>query len=208
MKELFNRLLDRPRYQKISLLAALILFILALDYLSWYSPLADEIADLSARTGSARAERDRKKRLAEKLPALRQQVSLLDGMLKEAMAELPDRKEIPDLLSTVSTKATEAGLDILLFRPRAENPRDFYAEVPVDVRVRGGFRNLVTFFDEVNRLPRLINIDNIEIKNPHIEGEQMIVEASALATAFRFLDEAERARIAAEKAAKERAAKK
>lgn len=208
MKELLNRLLDRPKHQKVGLLAALILLILLLDYVSFYSPLADQIADLSAHVESVRTERDKKKKLAANLPKLREQASLLDGMLKEAVAQLPDRKEIPDLLSSVSTKATEAGLEILLFRPRAENPQDFYAEVPVDVVVRGGFQNLVTFFDEVGRLPRLININNIEIKNPRTEGDRVTVEASALTTAFRFLDEAERAKIAAEKAAKEKAAKK
>ncbi len=208
MKELLNRLLDRPKHQKIVLLAALILLILLLDYLSFYSPLADQIADLSAHVDSARVERDKKKKLVANLPALRQQAGLLDGMLKEAMAQLPDRREIPDLLSSISTKVTGAGLEILLFRPRAENLQEFYAEVPVDVVVRGGFQNLVTFFDEVGRLPRLININNIEIKNPRIESDQMTVEASALTTAFRFLDEAERAKIAAEKAAREKAAKK
>ncbi len=208
MKDLLNRLLDRPKYQKVSFLAAFILFILLLFYLSWYAPLADQIADLSARVRSAHSERDKKKRLAANLPALRQQVGLLDGMLKEAVAQLPDRKEIPDLLSSVSTKATEAGLQILLFRPRAENLQEFYAEVPVDIVVRGGFQNLVTFFDDVGRLPRLVNINNIEIKNPKVEGDQVAVEASALTTAFRFLDEAERAKIAAEKAAREKAAKK
>ncbi len=208
MKELLNRLLDRPKHQKAGLLAGLILVILLLDYLSFYSPLADQIADLSAHIESARTERDKKKKLAANLPALKEQVRLLDGMLKEAMAQLPDRKEIPDLLSSISTKVTESGLEILLFRPRPENPQEFYAEVPVDILVRGGFQNLVTFFDEVGRLPRLINLQNIEIKNPKINGDQVTVEASTLATTFRFLDEAERAKIAAEKAAKEKAAKK
>ncbi len=207
MKELLNRLLDRPKHQKIGLLAALILVIFLLDYLSFYSPLAVQIAQLSAHAERARAERDRKKKLAAHLPALRQQARLLDGMLKEAMAQLPDRRQIPDLLSNVSSRATAAGLEILLFRPRAETLREFYAEVPVDIVVRGGFQNLVTFFDEVGRLPRLININNIEIKNPKMSGDEVTVEASALTTAFRFLDEAERAKIAAEKA-KEKAAKK
>ena len=208
MKELLNRLLDRSKHQKLGLLAALILAILLLDYVSFYSPLADQIADLSAHVESARMERDKKKKLAANLPALKEQARLLDGMLKEAMAQLPDRKEIPDLLSSISTKVTESGLEILLFRPRPENPQEFYVEIPVDIVVRGGFHNLVTFFDEVGRLARLINLQNIEIKNPKINGDQVTVEASTLATTFRFLDEAERAKIVAEKAAKEKAAKK
>ena len=116
------------------------------------------------------------------------------------MAQLPDRKEIPDLLSSLSTKAREAGLEILLFRPRAENFQEFYAERPVDIVVRGGFFNAVTFFDEVGKLNRLVNIDNIDLKNPKVGGDQVALEISTLATTYRFLDEAERKKVAEEKA--------
>ncbi|MEK6600378.1 MAG: type 4a pilus biogenesis protein PilO, partial [Candidatus Binatota bacterium] len=68
--------------------------------------------------------------------------------------------------------------------------------------------NMVTFFDEVGRLNRLVNISNIEFRNPKASDDQVIMEASTLATTFRFLDEAERARKAAERAAREKAAKK
>ena len=60
------------------------------------------------------------------------------------------------------------------------------------------------FFDEVGRLNRVVNIQNIDIKKPQAQGDSSIVETSALATTFRFLDEAERKRIAKEKAAKEK----
>jgi type IV pilus assembly protein PilO len=125
--------------------------------------------------------------------------------LKEAMAQLPDRKEIPDLLSTLSNKAREAGLEILLFRPRAENFQEFYAEIPVDIVVKGGFFNAVSFFDDVSKLNRIVNIDNIDFKNPRVAGDQVTMDISNLATTYRFLDEAERKKVADAKA---KAAKK
>ncbi|MEK7334195.1 MAG: type 4a pilus biogenesis protein PilO, partial [Candidatus Binatota bacterium] len=152
--------------------------------------------------------RDKKKKEAANIPKLKEQMAQLDGMLKEAVAQLPDRKEIPDLLSSISNKVKESGLDILIFRPRAENIQEFYAEIPVDIVVRGGFHNVATFFDEVGRLNRLVNIANIELRNPKANEDQVIMEVSTVATTFRFLDEAERAKIAAERAAKEKAAKK
>jgi type IV pilus assembly protein PilO len=103
-------------------------------------------------------------------------------------------------LTNISTKAREAGLEILLFRPRAENFRDFYAEIPVDIIVRGGFYNAVTFFDEVGKLNRLVNIGNIDFKNPKVSGDQVSLDISTLATTYRFLDEAERKKLAQEKA--------
>ena len=208
MKELLDRILDLPQQQKIAILAGLIVALLLLDYFLLYSPRSDEISKLTQEIENNRSERDRKKKEVANIPKLKEQMRQLDGMLKEAVAQLPDRKEIPDLLSSISTKVKEAGLDILIFRPRAENLQEFYAEIPVDIVVRGGFHNVVGFFDEVGRLNRLVNIGNIEIKNTKASDDQVIMDVSTVATTFRFLDEVERAKKAAEKAAKEKAAKK
>ena len=208
MKELLDRILDLPRQQKIGVLAGLVVAILLLDYFLFYSPRSDEISKLTQEVESQRNERDKKKKEAANIPKLKEQMARLDGRLKEAVAQLPDRKEIPDLLSSISNKVRESGLDILIFRPRAENIQEFYAEIPVDIVVRGGFHNVATFFDEVGRLNRLVNIANIELRNPRANEDQIIMEVSTVAITFRFLDEAERGKIAAERAAKEKAAKK
>jgi len=208
LKELLDRILDLPRQQKIGVLAGLVVAILLLDYFLFYSPRSDEISKLTQEVESQRNERDKKKKEAANIPKLKEQMARLDGRLKEAVAQLPDRKEIPDLLSSISNKVKESGLDILIFRPRAENIQEFYAEIPVDIVVRGGFHNVATFFDEVGRFNRLVNIANIELRNPKAKEDQVIMEVSTVATTFRFLDEAERAKIAAERAAKEKAAKK
>ena len=205
MKELLDRILDLPRQQKIGVLAGLIVAILLLDYFLFYSPRSDEISKLTQEVENQRNERDKKKKEAANIPKLKEQMRQLDGMLKEAVAQLPDRKELPDLLTSISNKVKESGLDILIFRPRAENIQEFYAEIPVDIVVRGGFHNVATFFDEVGRLNRLVNIANIELRNPKTKEDQVIMEVSTVATTFRFLDEAERAKIAADKA---KAAKK
>ena len=208
MKELLDRILDLPQQQKIGILAGLIVALLLLDYFFFYSPNSDDISKFTQEIESDKNERDKKKKEVANIPKLKEQMRQLDGMLKEAVAQLPDRKEIPDLLSSISAKVKEAGLDILVFRPRAENLQEFYAEIPVDIVVRGGFHNVATFFDEVGRLSRLVNISNIELRNPKANQDQVIVETSTVATTFRFLDESERGKIAAEKAAKEKAAKK
>lgn len=208
MKELLDRILGLPQQQKIAVLAGLIVALLLLDYFLLYSPRSDEISKLTQENENNRSERDRKKKEVANIPKLKEQMRQLDGMLSEAVAQLPDRKEIPDLLSGISAKVKEAGLEILIFRPRAENLQEFYAEIPVDIVVRGGFHNMVTFFDEVGRLNRLVNIGNIELRNPKASDDQVIMEVSTLATTFRFLDEVERAKKAAERAAKEKAAKK
>jgi len=200
VKQLLTQILTLPRQQKIGILAGLIIFILVIGYFYVYLPGDDKATKLAEEITAVRGDRDKKKALSANLPRLQKELQEWDAKLKAAVAQLPDRKEIPDLLSSLSTKAREAGLEILLFRPRAENFQEFYAEIPVDIVVRGGFFNAVTFFDEVGKLNRLVNIDNIDLKNPKVGGDQVALEISTLTTTYRFLDEAERKKVAEEKA--------
>ena len=200
MNQLLTQILRLPRQQKIGILAGLILFLLTIGYFYVYLPADEKITKLAEEINAVRGDRDRKKALSANLFKLQNELRVWDAKLKSAVAQLPNRKEIPDLLSSLSTKAREAGLEILLFRPRAENFQEFYAEIPVDIVVRGGFFNAVTFFDEVGKLNRLVNIDNIDLKNPKVGGDQIALEISTLATTYRFLDEAERKKVAEEKA--------
>jgi type IV pilus assembly protein PilO len=200
VNQLLTQILRLPRQQKIGILAGLIIFLLVIGYFYVYLPGDDKVTRLAEEITGVRSDRDRKKALSANLPKLQKELQEWDAKLKAAVAQLPDRKEIPDLLSSLSTKAREAGLEILLFRPRAENFQEFYAEIPVDIVVRGGFFNAVTFFDEVGKLNRLVNIDNIDLKNPKVGGDQVALEISTLTTTYRFLDEAERKKVAEEKA--------
>jgi type IV pilus assembly protein PilO len=200
LNQLLDNILGRPTAQKIGILVGAIILIAALYYTFLYSPRSDQIANLLDTVETARNEKKAKTQKAANLPQLRKDLQQLDAELKKAVAQLPDKKEIADLLSSISAKAQQAGLTVLLFRPRAETYQDFYAEVPVDISVKGNFHNTVSFFDEVGRLNRLVNIDNIGFKNPTVTGDSVVLETTSVATAFRFLDEAERKKIAEQKA--------
>lgn len=200
MNKFIEDILARPKAQKIGIIACAVILLSALYYSYLYGPQSEAIAKLAESVESARNDRIIKQQKAANKQKLRQELQAMEVKLKEAVAQLPDRKEIPDLLSSLSTKAREAGLEILLFRPRAENFQEFYAAIPVDIVVRGGFHNAVTFFDDVGKLSRIVNIDNIEFRNPKISADQISLDISTLATTYRFLDETERKKVADEKA--------
>ena len=200
MNQLLENILGRPTIQKIGILVMTVILISALYFSFVYSPRSDEIAKLADSVEIARNEKNAKQLKAANLVRLRRDIEQLEMQLKKAVAELPNQKEIAALLVNISAKAQQAGLDVVLFRPRAENFQEFYAEVPVDITVKGNFHNTVSFFDEVGRLNRLVNIDNIGFKNPTISGDRVILETTSVATAFRFLDDAERKQVAEAKA--------
>jgi type IV pilus assembly protein PilO len=200
MNNYLDQILNRSQSQKIGILVGAVVLLLALGFFYVYQPTTDKIGGLTKEANKVREERDKKKKVAANFPKLNRDLQEWDVKLKTVIAQLPDRREIPDLLSNISTKARESGLEIILFRPRAENLKDFYAEIPVDIVVRGGFYNAVAFFDEVGKFNRLVNIDNIDFKNPKVTGDQVALEISTLATTYRFLDEAERKKVAEERA--------
>jgi len=208
VNQLLDNILERSKPQKIAILAAMIILISALYYSFVYSPKSDEVAKLADSVEIARNEKNAKQLKAANLPRLQRDLKMLDMQLAKAVAELPNQKQIAALLTHISAQAQQAGLNVLLFRPRPETFQEFYAEVPVDITVKGNFHNTVSFFDAVGRLDRLINIDNIGFRNPTIAGDNVIMETTSVATAFRFLNEAERKKVAEDKAKAAAKAKK
>ena len=200
MNELLDNILERPGIQKVGILVVTIILIAALYYSFLFSPRAEQVAKLADSVEIAQNEKMVKTQKSANLLRLRKDLQQLDAELKKAVAQLPEKGEIAELLSNISAKAQQVGLDVLLFRPRPEAFRDFYAEVPVDITVKGNFHNTVSFFDEVGRMNRLVNIDNIGFKNPTVAGDRVVLETTSVATAFRFLDEAERKKVAEDKA--------
>ena len=132
-----------------------------------------------------------------KAKAAAKEIHKYEKQFKEAQANfrlalriLPNKKEIPSLLESISKSGTRSGLEFLLFKPEKEISRGFYAEIPVKIQVRGGYHNLAMFFDQVARLPRIVNISNIKIKGS--KGSKRsggYLEASCVATTFRFVEQ-------------------
>lgn len=204
MNELLDRILEMPVRQRVLLLVATVFLVFGGYAYLIYWPRADEITDKEQTLASLRQDRDRKAALVANLAQAKQDVADLNAALKQAIAQLPDTKEIPDLLSGISAVARDAGLEIQQFRQKEEVYQDFYAEVPVEILVRGAYWQVESFFQRVSDLTRIVNVGNIGVKAPPlIESDPVKLQTACAATTFRFLDEEERARIAKERQKKE-----
>ena len=202
MNELLDRLFSLERRQRTILYVAVLGLVGFLYWYFLYSPKALVIQEQEELAETLRREEQKKSQMAAQLERYRAEVKELDAQLKKALAQLPGEKEIPNLLSTVSSVGRDSGLDIILFRQRPEVYRDFYAEVPVEMLMRGTYSQVTNFLQEVAELDRIVNITDISMKSPKISDGQVTLDTSCTAVTFRFLSEEERARIAAEKAKK------
>jgi type IV pilus assembly protein PilO len=196
---LLDDLRDRPGGQKAALVGALVLVAAVVDWNYWYGPERRALTQLTTQTSALRAELDTKRSKANARASAERELRDLAAELRRAEARLPDQREIADLLSSVAGSARGVGLDIVLFRQKPEVYHDFYADVPVEMAMRGTYHDVALFLDRVKRLDRIVNVSDMQLKKPRVEGERVILEGSCTATTFRFLDEAERQRLQEQK---------
>ncbi|MCB0318135.1 MAG: type 4a pilus biogenesis protein PilO [Bdellovibrionales bacterium] len=192
MNQFLEQIAERPTSHKVGIWIGILLFMTFIFWQYMYKSKSEQAAELLEKSESLEQELINKRRVARNLKKFEKEVEELNVKLKFALQELPDEQEIPDLLSSISNLARDAGLEVSLFKPAGERKRDFYAEVPVSVVVTGSFHQVATFFDEVGHLPRIVNINNISILNPTISDEKVMITSDCQAVTFRYLDEAER----------------
>jgi type IV pilus assembly protein PilO len=198
VKDLIERLLGLEPRQKLGLILGAPLLILVLYYVFLAGPRVVETAGLRQRVAEMEEDRLRKQAQTADRDKSAAQLRDVEQALARAMTQLPDRKEIPDLLSSISLLGRDSGLDILVFRQRPEAYREFYAEVPVEMEVRGTYHQVAAFLDEVGRLDRIVNVSNIEVTNPEIQDGDLLLKARSRVTTFRFLSEPERKKLTEE----------
>ncbi len=204
MNERLEAIFELPSHYRLGILGATVAAILGGYYFLFYADLGLALEEHSEAISALELEIAQKSGIAANLPKFEREVEKLDVELKKALRELPDKKEIDLLLSRISDRARDAGLDIKLFEPQPEQLKDFYAEVPVAIEVTGNYHQVATFFDEVGRLKRIVNMDQFAISNPVLDEETMRLKTSATATSFRFLDESERPNLQDKKKKKRR----
>lgn len=186
-----EKILKLPTKQKIIIFA--IVLVLEAAALVWfmYMPKYREHAGLKTELSKLQNEIDEKTRVVANLPKLQQEYDQLNQELAQALTELPNSKEIPSLLTSITALGKNAGLDFLVFRPKGESVKDFYAEVPVDITVSGSFYSVANFFAAVSNLPRIVNISNVAFADIKTMNNRVMTKVNCLATTFRFLDKKE-----------------
>ena len=124
---------------------------------------------------------------AMQLGKFRDNMKKVEKDYRLVMKALPEKQEIPALLAGISEAGKVVGLEFLLFQPKAEIKKDFYAEIPVSIKVAGNYHNVGLFFDKVSTLPRIVNIK--EIKMLPLKGSNELI-TSCSAVTYKFIDEA------------------
>ena len=146
-----------------------------------------------------------KARKAANLQAYKDQLAEMEKSFGAMLRQLPNQTEVPNLLVDISQTGLAAGLEEKLFQPQGEARRDFYAELPINIRLTGGYHEMGKFASGIAALPRIVTLHDIEIVPPARDrsgADSGELTLNVTAKTYRYLDEDEQAPAAGGKAKK------
>lgn len=192
-----NNIANWPLAARVVVIALIAVAVIGLGY--WF-----DIKDQQLRLEQAqrketelKAEFETKARKAANLEAYEQQLEEMRQSFGAMLRQLPNKTEVADLLVDVSQTGLASGLEFDLFKPDAEIPREFYAELPINIKVRGTYHEFGAFVSGVAALPRIVTIHDIAISPPAKDAGTTDLTMELIAKTYRYLDEEEQSATSA-----------
>lgn len=199
LKELdINQIGSWPRQAQMVFAAIVAIVIIGLWWYLFIGDKTDELENLERQEADLRAEFETKQGRAANLEPLKQQLAQMEQQLQQMLRQLPSKNEMPDLIVDISQTALATGITNELFQPGPEEPKEFYAEKPIALRMVGSYHQFGGFVSGVASLPRVVimTMHDIQLK-PRGETKDAVItansplELSGTVKTYRYLDEEE-----------------
>ena len=190
-----------PTLPKIGLLSILFLVIVALGAFFDWKDQYETLQNAQAEETKLKGEYGQKKAKAVNYDLYVAQLKEVEQSFGALVKQLPNRSEIDALLTDVNQAGLGRGLTFELFKPAVqERMADFYAELPINIRITGSYHDMGAFASDVAQLPRIVTLNDVSILN-----DKGTLRMDAIAKTFRYLDDEEIAKQRAEQRAKDKA---
>ena len=183
----FTKIEKLSKIQRILIFSGVFVLIIAVFIFLLYKPKLAKIGKLKKDLATLQKNLVVDKKNAADLKKFQKMMQEAEVQFKTAMKALPEKEEIPSLLTSISRSGQDVGLEFLEFTPKAEVRKEFYAEIPVAIKVNGGYHDLAIFFDKVARLSRIVNIKNISMGRGKAGQE---LNTSCTAVTYKFVEPA------------------
>jgi len=182
-----------PLPVKAVLLGVAFILIVAAGYWFLWKPALEELDQAKVRETELRQVFLNKKRQAINLDTYKQQMIDIEKTFGALLKQLPDRSQMDGLLTDINQAGLERGLEFELFKPGQEVQADFYAEMPISIKVIGSYHNLGLFASDVSRLSRIVTLNNLSVTSGNKEVKDSLLVMEAVAKTYRYLDSNEMA---------------
>lgn len=180
-----------PLPVKAVLLSVLLLILVAGGYWFLWSPALEELDQAKAKEAELKEIFLTKKREAINLDAYKQQMVDIEKTFGALLRQLPDKSQMDGLLTDINQAGLERGLEFELFKPGAETLADFYAEMPITIKVTGSYHDLGAFATDISKLSRIVTLNDLAIAPAGKDGKDSKLVIDAIAKTYRYLDASE-----------------
>jgi Tfp pilus assembly protein PilO len=164
----------------------LAVLVFALAVLFYFKPQNDKLKVLTKERVKVEQEVQNLKQKKRELDKIEADIAAMTAKLKTLEVNIPQRKEIADILRQIQALAYDSRLDVLRFAPGTEVNKDFYAEWPIPIQVSGNYHNLGLFFDRLSKFARVFTIENFTIKALTKQTDLNTVSANWTAKTYFF----------------------
>ncbi|OPL10908.1 MAG: hypothetical protein AVO38_04830 [delta proteobacterium ML8_D] len=160
---LFQSVYALPVWQKAGICLLVLVIPIALFWFFFLSVRLEEIKTLSEKIPKQRQELVKLEAKSKQIPQLEKELKTMEEILQKALKLLPEKKDIPTFLPEISSLGNEARLDFLSFKPQTEQPKTFYAAIPISMEFNGPFHSTVDFFNNISNMARIVHIKSVSM---------------------------------------------
>ena len=186
-----------PMPVKLVLLSVVAIILIGLGYWFLWSPEIDELNQAKAKEQELRQTFLAKKTQAVKVEAYKQQMLDIEKTFGALLKQLPDKSQMDGLLTDINQAGLGRGLEFELFKPGQETVADFYAEMPIQIKIKGNYNDIGAFATDISKLSRIVTLNDLNIAPITKDSKDSQLALEAVAKTYRYLDSSE---IAAKKA--------
>ena len=188
--QLLEQLEKLPTAARYGVRAGIAVLVVAIYWFTMAGSANQRLTQLGGQLTEIQNEISEARAVASNLKSFQERSEDLQGQLNAALAQLPNSKELPGLLTDMSSLGKKSGLEVRSFDPVSEVIRGFYAEVPIKVEFYGAYHDVGVFFDRLSRLSRIVNITKLEMSVERDPGDNPRLKVVGVATTFRFVERA------------------
>lgn len=185
-EEIVESVNEKSPQVRIIILLVIIAILSGVFWYFYWDPKSQELKRLESNLQKRTKLKNEYENIARELPKFEAEFDRLSKEFQEASKKLPVTKEIPALIDSIYSSINASGLQPISFVPKKEVQKDVYIEIPIALDVRGSYFELANFFDRVSKLPRIVNIRDLDLTRSKSSGNTIELAAKFSAITFRI----------------------
>lgn len=187
MEQLLERVNKLPIAAKAGIVIGIIVLLTAGNWFLVIQDTETAIESLKSQQVTLDQTYAEKKEIADNLLERRREMDQLEQKLQDALTELPEKKDLDELLAALNDLGKKAGLEITRVVPGPEASESFFARIPIVMAVKGNYHEIAVFLQEISQMKRIVNVNNLKLGTPTLRNDKVILSSDFLATTFRFV---------------------